>query len=316
MARTTIAVIGAGTMGRGIALTALRHGYDVALFDVDSDAARRVAGQVTFSGPASSSLPASSSSLPAASAAASAGSDGADSGAVITVQDTIAAAAAAADVIIETVVESEPVKTQVLREIAGAADPGALLATNTSTFSIARLAAAGGCAGRLIGMHFFNPVPRMRLVEVVVVPGTPAGYVRRAAELAESLGKTPVVMNDSPGFITSRLGLALGNEAMRLVASGVAQPAAIDAAMRLGYNHPMGPLELADLVGLDARLNNLNALYPALDDDRFRPPQILVDLVSAGHLGRKSGRGFYLYDADGRKRDVPPPALTGAGGQP
>jgi 3-hydroxybutyryl-CoA dehydrogenase len=181
-----------------------------------------------------------------------------------------------------------------------------LLATNTSTFSIARLAAAGGCRGRLIGMHFFNPAEKMRLVEVIVTEDLPVSCVQRCSDLAEMLGKTPVIVKDSPGFITSRLGLALGNEAMLLVESGVAAPPAIDAAMRLGYNHPMGPLELADLVGLDARLNNLNALHGALDDGRFRPPQILIDLVAAGHLGRKTGRGFYLYDADGRKLDVAP----------
>jgi 3-hydroxybutyryl-CoA dehydrogenase len=155
-------------------------------------------------------------------------------------------------------------------------------------------------------MHFFNPPEKMRLVEVVAADDVPQGLIRRATGLAEALGKTSVVVKDSPGFITSRLGLLLGNEAMRLAESGVAPPEAIDVAMRLGYNHPMGPLELADLVGLDARLNNLNAIYPALDDDRYRPPQILVDLVEAGHLGRKSGRGFYEYDADGHKLEAPP----------
>ncbi|MGI8447616.1 MAG: 3-hydroxyacyl-CoA dehydrogenase family protein [Streptosporangiaceae bacterium] len=300
MTRTTVAIIGAGTMGRGIALTALRHGYDVAVFDVNSELARQVADYLT------------SQADPDSSQAHTGGSPGR---ATITAGDSIEAVAAAADVVIETVLESEPVKAEVLRQIAGVARSGALLATNTSTFSIARLAAVSGCGGRLIGMHFFNPAEKMRLVEVVVAAGTPPEYVQRCAELAESLGKTPVVMNDSPGFITSRLGLVLGNEAMRLVATGVAEPAAIDTAMRLGYNHPMGPLELADLVGLDARLNNLNALYPALNDERFRPPQILIDLVGAGHLGRKSGRGFYRYDADGRRHDVPPPALTGAGEQ-
>lgn len=296
--RTTIAVIGAGTMGRGIARTAVRHGFDVVVFDIDSEAARRAAdataGLRESGGPA--------------------GSSGKGEGAHITVSPSIADAVAHVGVAIESVVESESAKSEVLREMAGAADPDTLLATNTSTFSIARLAAAGDCRGRLIGMHFFNPVERMRLVEVVVTDGVPDDYVQRCADLAVALGKTPVIVKDSPGFITSRLGLALGNEAMRLVASGAAAPSAIDAAMRLGYNHPMGPLELADLVGLDARLNNLNALYPALGDDRYRPPQILIDLVSAGHLGRKTRRGFYLYDADGRKLDVPPPALTAAGG--
>ena len=263
-------------MGGGIARTARRHGFAVALFDADPETARRVAARESASGDGAGASP-------------------------LTVAPSVAAAVDGADAVIEAVVESEPAKAAVLREMARSAGPGTLLATNTSTFSIARLAAAGDCPGRLVGMHFFNPAEKMRLVEVVVPDGVPDQDVRAATGLAEALGKTPVVVKDSPGFITSRLGLLLGNEAMRLVSSGVAPPDAIDVAMRLGYNHPMGPLELADLVGLDARLNNLNALYPALDDDRYRPPQILVDLVSAGHLGRKSGRGFYTYDADGRK---------------
>jgi 3-hydroxybutyryl-CoA dehydrogenase len=277
-------------MGRGIARTALRHGFGVALFDLNADAVRRVAQAVA----------ADAASADAASADAAAG------GSALVVASSVADALDGAEAVIEAVVESEPAKTAVLSEVARAAGPDTLLATNTSTFSIARLAAASGCAGRLVGMHFFNPVEKMRLVEVVVADGVPDRYVQRATGLAEALGKTPVVVKDSPGFITSRLGLLLGTEAMRLVSSGVATPDAVDVAMRLGYNHPMGPLELADLVGLDARLNNLNALYPALDDDRYRPPQILIDLVSAGHLGRKSGRGFYLYDADGRKAGVAP----------
>lgn len=290
MRQAKVAVIGAGTMGRGIALTALRHGHDVLIHDVDRAAARRVADGGAPPGQAGAAPGQPAGSGPVAG---------------IAVADSVAEAAGAADVVIEAVVESEPAKAAVLTEIASAAGPDTLIATNTSTFSIARLAVAGGCQGRLVGMHFFNPVQKMRLVEVAVVDGTPDDLVQRCLRLAESLGKTPVVVNDSPGFITSRLGLALGNEAMRLVEQGVAAPSAIDTAMRLGYNHPMGPLELADLVGLDARLNNLNALYPALNDDRYRPPQILVDLVSAGHLGRKSGRGFYRYDADGRKLDDP-----------
>lgn len=276
-------------MGRGIARTALRHGFGVAIFDVNVSAARQVAADAV-----------GSTDEPAAQSA----------DASLVVAGSIADAVTGAAAIIESVVESEPVKATVLREAAQAADPDALLATNTSTFSIARL--AGGCPGRLVGMHFFNPAEKMRLVEVAIADGVPDYFVRQCTDLAEALGKIPVLVKDSPGFITSRLGLILGNEAMRLVASGVAAPAAIDVAMRLGYNHPMGPLELADLVGLDARLNNLNALYPALGDDRYRPPQILVDLVSAGHLGRKSGRGFYLYDANGSKLDAP--ALTGIGG--
>jgi 3-hydroxybutyryl-CoA dehydrogenase len=283
----TLAVIGGGTMGGGIARIARQHGFGVALFDVATETARRVAASESAAGRGRAS------------------GDGEDLP-PLTVAGSVAAAVAGADAVIEAVVESEAAKAAVLREMARTAGPDTLLATNTSTFSIARLAAAGGCEGRMVGMHFFNPAEKMRLVEVVVAEGVPDRLVQRATGLAEALGKTAVVVKDSPGFITSRLGLLLGNEAMRLVSSGVAPPDAIDVAMRLGYNHPMGPLELADLVGLDARLNNLNAIYPALNDDRYRPPQILTDLVSAGHLGRKSGRGFYLYDAGGRQAGVAP----------
>lgn len=300
MERRTIAVIGMGTMGCGIARTALLHGYDVTIFDTDSAVARRFVESVQGKPLGRDSR--NDHDKPSRSPA-------------ITVAGSISAATAAAGVAIESVVESEPEKASVLRDMVSAAAPDTLLATNTSTFSIARLAAGSGCDGRLIGMHFFNPADKMRLVEVAVADGTPGEYVQRCTALAESLGKTPVVVRDSPGFVTSRLGLALGNEAMHLVATGVAPAQAIDTAMRLGYNHPMGPLELADLVGLDARLNNLNALYPALGDNRYRPPQILVDLVRAGHLGRKSGRGFYRYDADGHKLDAPPHVPTSSGGQ-
>jgi len=273
-------------MGRGIALTARTHGHDVVIYDADPALAQRVADAG-----AALDLPGDGTTGPA--------------GAQIVVAATVLAAIRHADVVIESIVEAEAAKAAVLGEIAAAAGQDTLLATNTSTISIARLAALARCEGRLVGMHFFNPVQKMRLVEIAVAPGTPPALVERCQDLATSLGKTPVVLTDSPGFITSRLGLALGNEAMRLVEQGVAEPAAVDAAMRLGYNHPMGPLELADLVGLDARLNNLNSLYPALGDDRYRPPQILTDLVSAGHLGRKSGRGFYRYDERGHKQDTP-----------
>lgn len=289
----TVAVIGLGTMGRGIALTAVGHGCDVVLFDSDTETAQRAADYLA-------------EKLGAGGGEAAGAETAVGEKRQVTVARSIAAAVTGADAAIEAVVESEAIKAEVLSEMAVAAGPQTLLATNTSTFSIARLAAAGACAGRLIGMHFFNPADKMRLVEVVVPADLPETLVERGSGLAELLGKTPITVRDSPGFITSRMGLALGNEAMRVVESGVASPPAVDAAMRLGYNHPMGPLELADLVGLDARLNNLNALHAALEAERFAPPQILIEMVAAGHLGRKTGRGFYLYDENGRKADVAP----------
>jgi 3-hydroxybutyryl-CoA dehydrogenase len=148
-------------------------------------------------------------------------------------------------------------------------------------------------------MHFFNPVHRMALVEIVVGEATGEDAVADARALAERLGKDPVVVRDAPGFVTSRLGLLLGNEAMRMLEEGVASAQDIDKAMRLGYRHPMGPLELADLVGLDARLNNLRSMQEQSGRDDYRPPPILERLVAAGRLGRKSGSGFYRYAADG-----------------
>lgn len=281
-----VAVIGAGTMGRGIGQLVTNHGYDLVLFDVDVDRVRAAAEHVRQHGQraGSGSQPDHSQSLPS-----------------IRVGNSIEDAVAGAEVVIECVPERMPLKTDVLSTIALAAPKDCLFVSNTSTFSIGGLATAAGCSDRLVGMHFFNPPEKMRLIEVIQASGVAAIFVTQAVEFAHSLEKTPIVIKDSPGFVTSRLGLVLGNEAMRLVESGVASVNSIDTAMRLGYNHPMGPLELADLVGLDARLNNVRSLYSAIPRERFEPPAILVDLVAAGHLGRKSGRGFYFYDADGHK---------------
>jgi 3-hydroxybutyryl-CoA dehydrogenase len=265
---STLAVLGAGTMGRGIARAAATAGMRVVLYDVDRAAADRVAQAL----------------------------DGAGTVGAGTVAADVAGAVRDADVVLECVPEILAVKIATLAEAHRHARPAALLGTNTSTMSIAALAAAAGCPGRLLGLHFFNPAEKMRLVEVVRAPDTPPAEVRRGEAFARALGKTPIVVLDAPGFVTSRLGLALGNEAMLVLQSGIASASAIDAAMRLGFNHPMGPLELADLVGLDARLNNLRTLHEARREDRFAPPQVLVDLVAANQLGLKTGAGFYRYD--------------------
>jgi len=273
-------------MGRGIAQLAVRHGMSVVLYDADPTVADSSLAAVTavFAGDH-----------------ASAGSSAADS---VPVAPVLAAgireAVQQADVVIEAVPEILPVKSTVVREIVAHAPAGSLVGTNTSTMSIAILEAECECRGRLVGTHFFNPAERMRLVEVVRSPQTPDSVVAAAEAFARELGRTPIVVRDSPGFVTSRLGLVLGNEAMRVLESGIASASAIDAAMTLGYNHPMGPLALADLVGLDARLNNLRSIYAARGEERFRPPEILVSLVAEGSLGRKTSRGFYRYDEDGR----------------
>jgi len=172
-----------------------------------------------------------------------------------------------------------------------------LLATNTSSLSVAAIAAAARDPGRVVGLHFFNPVHAMKLVEVVTHPQTTSQSVERAVTFATALGKEPIVVKDSPGFASSRLGLALGLEAMRMLEEGVASAEDIDKAMELGYNHPMGPLKLTDLVGLDVRLAIAEYLFQALGDRRFEPPQILRDKVARGELGQKSGKGFYNWSA-------------------
>jgi 3-hydroxybutyryl-CoA dehydrogenase len=170
-----------------------------------------------------------------------------------------------------------------------------MLATNTSSLSVAAIAAAVREPGRVLGIHFFNPVHAMKLVEVVTHPRVAAATVQRAVALARALGKEPIVVQDSPGFASSRLGLALGLEAMRMLEQGVASAEDIDKAMELGYNHPMGPLKLTDLVGLDVRLAIAETLHQALEEPQFAPPQILRDKVAKGELGKKAGKGFYTW---------------------
>jgi 3-hydroxybutyryl-CoA dehydrogenase len=200
-----------------------------------------------------------------------------------------------AEVVIEAVVEDLPTKQRLFAEVERRAPPGALLASNTSSISIGQIAAALREPSRLLGMHFFNPVHLMKLVEIVTHARTPGGAVERALGIARQLGKEPIVVKDAPGFATSRLGVALGLEAMRMLEQGVASAADIDKAMELGYNHPMGPLKLTDLVGLDVRLAIAEYLHRTLGGTQFEPPRILRDMVARGELGKKSGKGFYTW---------------------
>lgn len=274
-----IAVLGAGTMGRGIALAALSNGHAVTMTDIDPETLRAAAAAVSTR----------------------ANRRRADSSQRLRLAPSVAAAVADATVVIESVPELATVKASVIGDAIGHAPAGALIATNTSTMSIGELDRAAKANGRLVGLHFFNPAEKMVLVEIVIPVGTSAETAGRCQDVARALGKTSIVVQDIPGFVTSRMGLILGNEAMRLLQDGIASATAIDTAMRLGYNHPMGPLELADLVGLDARLNNLIALHEASGDERLRPLEVLVNAVAEGRLGRKSGRGFYDYDENGRR---------------
>jgi 3-hydroxybutyryl-CoA dehydrogenase len=280
-------VVGAGTMGHGIAQVAALAGYHVTIADVDGAALEAAVKKIAANLDKGVEL----GKVTAA-----------DRDAAVTRVATstdLAAAAAKIAVCIEAVPERLDLKRSIFETVAGVAAPSALLATNTSSLSIAAIAEGSSRAADIVGMHFFNPVHIMKLVEVVAHPGADPAQVDRAIALATELGKTPIAVRDSPGFASSRLGLVLGLEAMRMLEAEVASTADIDTAMRLGYGHPMGPLELTDLVGLDVRLAIADYLAGAVGPV-FAAPQILRDKVAAGQLGRKTGAGFYRWE--GKKK--------------
>ena len=210
-------------------------------------------------------------------------------------EPALARALEGAAVVIEAVIEDLTVKQRLFSEVERVAPAGALLASNTSSLSIGQIAAALKQPGRLVGMHFFNPVHVMKLVEVVTHGHGDRNAADRAVGFARQLGKEPIVVKDSPGFASSRLGVVLGLEAMRMLEQGVASAEDIDKAMELGYNHPMGPLKLTDLVGLDVRLAIAEYLHAALKLPHYEPPKILRDKVKKGELGKKTGKGFYSW---------------------
>ncbi|MGC5285935.1 3-hydroxyacyl-CoA dehydrogenase family protein [Micromonospora sp. DT231] len=279
-------VVGAGTMGLGIAYVAAGAGHTVELVEVDPERGRAALNRLAELW----------------ERAVQRGKLSADEAAAhrqrVTLRPTLAEVAPAPEVIVEAVPERLDLKRAVLRD-AAALRP-ALLASNTSSIAIGELAAGLDAPERFLGLHFFNPVWAMALLEVVVGPATAEETTTAAVALAGRLGKDPVVVRDLPGFATSRLGVTLGLEAIRMVADGVASPADIDKAMVLGYRHPIGPLELTDLVGLDVRLDIARTLQAAYGD-RFAPPPLLVRMVDEGRLGKKSGHGFYVWN-DGVKQ--------------
>jgi 3-hydroxybutyryl-CoA dehydrogenase len=276
-----VTVIGGGTMGQGIATATLQAGLATTVVDVSTDALDRARAAV------------------ARRIERAFGSKAADMLAGLTTSADLEEAVSHAEVVIEAVPELPDLKIDIFTRLAKAAPAHALLVSNTSTLSISPLAEACAGSDRVIGMHFFNPAHKMPLVEIVVPSSASDATLRDALALAAALGKDPVVVKDVPGFITSRLGLLLGTEAMRMVEEGVASASDIDKAMRLGYGHPMGPLELADLVGLDARLNNLRSMHERSGSDQYLAPGILERLVEIGRLGKKSGSGFFEYDSQG-----------------
>jgi 3-hydroxybutyryl-CoA dehydrogenase len=213
---------------------------------------------------------------------------------------SLAEAAAGADLVIEAVPERMQLKTAIFEELDAAAPAHAILGTNTSSLSVGRIAGATRRPENVIGLHFFNPVHIMKLLEVVRGPHTSQGTVDASLAFARRIGKEPIVVTDTPGFASSRLGVVLGLEAMRMVEQGVATPQDIDKAMELGYNHPMGPLKLTDLVGLDVRLGIAEYLHGELGGEQYRPPELLRRMVAEGKLGKKSGQGFYDWTQEGR----------------
>lgn len=280
---TTVAVIGAGTMGHGIAQVAALAGYDVRLTDT-----RAVA------------LPAALERIRANLAGGVArgkvtAEHAKDAEKRIVLCDELGEVLMGADLVVEAIVEDLKAKRALFHELTSSASPEATLATNTSSLSVAAIAAATSAPERVVGMHFFNPVHIMKLVEVVRHERAAAGHIERVLEAARAMGKDPIVVKDVPGFASSRLGVVLGLEAMRMVEQGVASPEDIDKAMRLGYGHPMGPLEVSDLVGLDVRLAIAAYLHRELQDAQYQPPDILRRKVQTGELGKKTGKGFYEW---------------------
>jgi 3-hydroxybutyryl-CoA dehydrogenase len=276
-----VGVIGGGRMGAGIAQVFLAAGAHVAVVEAGEEAAAAARGRV-------------SDGLEEAARRGKLDRDVATVLDRLTVVDSPAALDGETGLVVEAVPEQADLKAQVLRAAEATVAPDAVLATNTSSLSVTELAAALERPARFLGLHFFNPVPASKLVEVVVARETDPELVATASGWVRALGKTDVVVKDSPGFASSRLGVLLGLEAIRMLEEGVADAEAIDTAMELGYRHPMGPLRSTDLVGLDVRLAIAEYLHRTLGE-RFAPPQLLRDKVAAGELGRKTGRGFHTY---------------------
>ena len=279
----SITVLGAGTMGHGIAHVAALSGYAVQLFDLDQGALNKGLAHIN-----------------------KAMQKGVDKGKLepeamqealsrLQVSNDFDIATANADLVIEAVPENLELKSKIFAQLDAALSADVILASNTSSISLTKIAQACKHPERCIGMHFFNPPHILKLLEIVQAEQTSPQVLEAVRQVGEKMNRDIVVVKDSPGFASSRLGLALGLEAIRMLEQGVASAEDIDRAMEKGYNHPMGPLKLTDLVGLDVRLGIAETLYKELGAQQFKPPQLLKDMVAAGKLGKKSGEGFYRW---------------------
>ena len=279
----TVSVLGAGTMGHGIAQVAAAAGYPVILREINRELLAR-------------GIQAIDRNLTKGIQRGKLTEEDRDQTLQRIRGTTHLSEAANADLIIEAAPEVLELKQEILRDIESAARGPFIFATNTSSLSITEIARAAGNPGDVVGMHFFNPVHLMRLIEIVVGSATTEETVQTVLSVARKMKKEPIIVRDVPGFASSRLGIALGLEAMRMVEQGVASAKDIDTAMELGYNHPMGPLRLTDVVGLDVRLHIADYLYSTLGTETFSAPAILRRMVGEGKLGKKTGKGFYDWE--------------------
>jgi 3-hydroxybutyryl-CoA dehydrogenase len=279
-----IGVVGAGTMGNGIAQTLAVAGLDVMMMDVGEGQVQR--GLDTISGSLDRLI--KKDKMTAA--------EKAEAMARITTTTSIPALADC-DLVIEAATEKVDLKLRIFAELDSVVKPDAILASNTSSISITRLAAGTKRPSQVIGMHFFNPVPLMALVELINGLQTSAATYTAVEELAKSIGKSPIKVKNSPGFVVNRMLCPMINEAVFVLGEGLATAAEIDEAMKLGCNHPIGPLVLCDLIGLDVELAVMQVLYEGTKDPKYRPAPLLVEMLEAGYLGRKSGKGFFDYPA-------------------
>jgi 3-hydroxybutyryl-CoA dehydrogenase len=278
-----VAVLGAGTMGNGIAQTFAMTGFPVTLCDISPTSLDR-------------GMQAIASSLGRLASKQKITAEACEQAMARVHATTDVSRVAEADCVVEAIVENVAVKSETVRKLDDICRADTIFATNTSSISVTRIASASRHPGRVIGMHFFNPVPLMQLVEIVRALQTTDEVCEAVVALTKTLGKTPRVSKDSYGFVVNRVLIPMINEAINCVYEGLASPEDVDAMMKLGANHPMGPLSLADLIGLDVVLDIMETLYGGFDDPKYRPSPLLKQMCDARYLGRKTGRGFFTYD--------------------